>query len=295
LQERFAPGGPVTSAAGKLYIPGNSPEQMQVNAVMALSSFSFLRLLNIGGLFSCHTLNRCLLCRRKKETDMKHRGLSGVWLAGLICLSLAGCGRDDLSAGSGQDDLSVLRRTAAQGNADAQYLLGRSYFFGTGVPQNYKEVMQWCHLAAEQEYALARSRLGDRCPCNAAVQQDCQEAVKWFRAAAKQGHAGAKMLIGSAYFLGLGVPQNYTEATKWLLLAAEQGDAGAQALLGKCYYFGDGVPLDHVQAYAWFHLASEQGFEKAAEDRSLCSQGMKPEQIEEGQRLSREYAANVKP
>lgn len=219
----------------------------------------------------------------EKGFAMKYRGFSTALAAGLVCLSLAGCG---------QDDLSPLQKAAAQGNADAQYLLGHSYYFGTGCPQNYKEVMEWCHLAAKPEHAAARSHLGDDAQHHTSVRQDCQKAVKWFRAAAQQGHTGARMLIGTAYFLGCGVPQNNTEAIKWLRMAAEEGDAGAQGLLGKCYFFGDGVEKNCAQAYAWFHLAAGKGFEKAVEDKSLCSQEMSPEEIEEGLRFAEEYAKN---
>ncbi|WP_407984863.1 SEL1-like repeat protein [Pontiella sulfatireligans] len=59
--------------------------------------------------------------------------------------------------------------------------------------------------------------------------------------------------------------------------------------LGFCYEYGEGVPQDYPQSYAWYKLAAQE--EKGALEK--CSSLLKimtPAQIEEGQRLSREYA-----
>ena len=44
---------------------------------------------------------------------------------------------------------------AQQGNPIAQYNLGAMYSNGEGVAQDYKEVIQWYRLAAEQEHPNA--------------------------------------------------------------------------------------------------------------------------------------------
>jgi hypothetical protein len=48
---------------------------------------------------------------------------------------------------------------AKQGNARAQYNLGRMYANGQGVPQNYKIAVKWWKLAAEQGNGAARRGL----------------------------------------------------------------------------------------------------------------------------------------
>ena len=57
---------------------------------------------------------------------MKCNGL----LTALIGLTLVGCG---------QDNQSALVKAASQGDADAQYLVGHTLYFGTGIPRNYEE------------------------------------------------------------------------------------------------------------------------------------------------------------
>jgi hypothetical protein len=51
--------------------------------------------------------------------------------------------------------------------------------------------------------------------------------------------------------------------------------------------------LDEAQAYAWFNIAAAHGNKKAANGRSIISKKMTPEQIAEGQRLSRAFADKV--
>lgn len=77
---------------------------------------------------------------------------------------------------------------------------------------------------------------------------------------------------------------------KWYRLATEQGHVLAQYHLGVCYDEGRGVTQDYVKAYTWFNLAAAQGNKFASTNRNTIMQKMTPTQIEEGQRLSREYA-----
>ncbi|MDR2750569.1 MAG: sel1 repeat family protein [Clostridiales bacterium] len=49
------------------------------------------------------------------------------------------------------------RKSAEQGNASGQYLLGTMYDDGTGVEQNYFEAVKWYRLAADQGNASAQA------------------------------------------------------------------------------------------------------------------------------------------
>jgi len=176
---------------------------------------------------------------------MQFKGLLAAIVAVLaLCASFTGC----------RSAISILQQKAEQGDADAQYELGRAYIISNGVPQDYKE------------------------------------AAKWVRLAAEQGVAKAQYALGRCYYIGAGVPQDYKEAVKWFRLAAEQDYAAAQSDMGLCYARGIGVPQDYVQAYAWYNIAAAQGSKDVAATRSKIGEKMTAAQIEEGQRLSREYA-----
>ena len=95
-----------------------------------------------------------------------------------------------------------LRPLAAQGNAKAQFIIGRMYANGTPVPQSDTE------------------------------------AVRWYRLSAEQGYSSAQDSLASMYFYGYGVPQDYLQAVGWWQKAAEQGHSDAQATLGYIYLNG---------------------------------------------------------
>ena len=90
--------------------------------------------------------------------------------------------------GDYQQAFADFRQLAAQGNADAEALLGALYTIGRtplgrGVPKNYAK------------------------------------ALKWYRLAAAQGEADAEFGLGMMYTNGQGVPQDYVAAYKWYLIA----------------------------------------------------------------------------
>ena len=94
--------------------------------------------------------------------------------------------------------IALVRRSAEQGQADAQAYIGSCYNEG-----------------------------GD------CVSQDYAQAVYWLRKAAEQGQAEAQYNLGRVYYLGDGVSVDKRQAVYWWRKAAEQGQADAIELLKK--------------------------------------------------------------
>jgi uncharacterized protein len=117
------------------------------------------------------------------------------------------------------------------------------------------------------------------------------ESVQQIRIKADQGDAKAQFSLGMMYYSGEGVPQDYKQAVKWYRKAADQGAAMAQFSLGWMYKEGKGVPQDYAQAYMWAYLAAAQGNEEDVKMRDDLVKKLTPSQIEEGQRLTREWIA----
>ena len=82
-------------------------------------------------------------------------------------------------------EIEQLRLAAEQGDANAQYNLGLTYYNGEGVPQNYQEAVKWYCLAAEQGNADAQFGLGMHA-FDKAVPQDYVQAHKWINLAASR-------------------------------------------------------------------------------------------------------------
>ena len=95
-----------------------------------------------------------------------------------------------------------------------------------------KEVVEWHQKAAEQGDAYAQWRLGRMYQNGRGVAKDEKKACEWYQKAAEQGHATAQENLGSMYANGRGVAKDDTKACEWYQKAAEQGDAYAQWRLG---------------------------------------------------------------
>jgi hypothetical protein len=106
---------------------------------------------------------------------------------------------------SGQTPTTKLREAAVGGDVNAQLQLGRAYFNGTGVTQDFAE------------------------------------AIRWYRKSADGGNPMAQVALGAAYYSGTGVTQDYGESVLWFRKAADAGNAAAQSLLGYAYFNGQGV------------------------------------------------------
>jgi TPR repeat protein len=94
--------------------------------------------------------------------------------------------------------LRLLRPLAEQGDAGAQFNLGRMYTSGQGVPQDYAA------------------------------------AAVWYRKAADQGYADAQYNLGNMYFDGQGVPQNYAAAASWFAMRPTRATTTLKPISGAC-------------------------------------------------------------
>ena len=151
--------------------------------------------------------------------------------------------------------MRLSRPLADQGNAEAQYNLGRMYAVGEGIAPDPAEAMRWYAMAAEQGHANAQNNLANLYESD----RQFEKAAHWYRRAADQGQAFAQASFGFAYSQGRGVPVDEVEAVKYYRMAAEQGYAGGQFNLGGMYAMGRGVMMDPLTAARWVRLAADQG------------------------------------
>lgn len=95
---------------------------------------------------------------------------------------------------------------------------------GGGVSKDFLEAK----AMAEKGDAVAQLNLGRNYYHGRGVAQDFEEAIKWYRKAAEQNHARAQFYLCQSYAFGEGVQKDYLEAAKWFRKAAEQNDSHAQ-------------------------------------------------------------------
>ncbi len=159
--------------------------------------------------------------------------------------------------------LSTLRQKAEAGDAWGQDLLGTIYYYGAlGVRQDYAKAAKWFRLSAQQGDAEAQYYLGREYYGGQTGEQNFNEAARWFQLAAQQGHAEAQFNLGVMYSNGQGVKQDSFEAVKWYRLAAEKGNAEAQFNMGVAYNNGNGVEKSYRIAKEWFQKSCNSGLER---------------------------------
>ena len=240
-----------------------------------------------------------------ETNEVRARRTKLLLAVGLLALTVSGVAtagqfEDAATAYTNGDYATALREfrsLADQGNAVAQYNLGRMYYDGQGVPQNFAETLRWFRLAAGQGHAGAENSLGALYLAGQGVEQSTAEALRWYRLAAEQGYAIAQHNLGSIYITGRYMPPNFAEGANWFRRAADQGYADSMLGLAALYEGGNGVPQDYVLAHMWYNLAIVH-FPSAETDlpetvivefRDKSAEKMTPDQIAEAQRLAREW------
>ena len=151
------------------------------------------------------------------------------------------------------------QKAADKGIDDACAYLGKMYYEGTGVAQNYNEAFKCFQKAADNGVTGAYTWLGVMYYDGQGVAQNYEKAFLWTKKAAENGAANAYVGLGVMYCNGQGVVQNYNEAFKWFQKAADNGGASAFAYLGDMYYAGDGVAQNYNEALKWYQKAADNG------------------------------------
>ena len=140
-----------------------------------------------------------------------------------------------------------------------QYNLANRYYDGNGIEQDYSKAVEWYRKSAEQGNADAQRKLGDCYYNGDIVEKDIDEAEKWYTKAAEQQNIYSMRQVG---IIELG-KNNYEEAFKYFIKAAENGDAEAQNRAAVRYSNGQGVNKNMEKARYWWEKSANQGYEKA--------------------------------
>lgn len=217
-------------------------------------------------------------------------------------------------------------RAAAQGHTASQYNLGTMYALGLGTEQDYARAALWFRLAAEKGHAPSQNNLAMFLEHGMGVDKDAGQALSWYQRSAAQGNAEGQYHLARAYLdgdmvapdtanamrlftlsaqsghapaqfmLGYiletghgGADKDLHRAAAWYKAAAEQGLPDAQLNLGLMYLAGRGVDREMVLAHMWLAIAREFGDDRAVQALALAEQGMSPLQIEQAERLAKQW------
>ncbi len=93
--------------------------------------------------------------------------MRNIFIWALLLAFMTGCGKSSSDGTEeGEEPADSLVALAEQGVAEAQYELGRLYYFGDSVAQNYEKAVKWYTKAAEprnEDAKKALERLNAEC------------------------------------------------------------------------------------------------------------------------------------
>jgi TPR repeat protein len=163
----------------------------------------------------------------------------------------------------------------------------------SGVAYLFEPSVENFIKAAEKGDAHAQLELGEMYYEGKEVIKDYDIAYKWYKKAADQGDADAQYKLGCFYCDGIGpCVKDYKEAVQWFKKSAEQGNLASQVFLGTLYSMGIGVIQNYVQAHFWLSLVIYKGCFNLIDERDAIESKMTPEQIEQAQKMAKEWITN---
>ena len=180
---------------------------------------------------------------------------------------------NDTWKGRTSPEMEDLLARANKGDARAQYELGKKYYTGTDVEQDYGEAISWYTKAAEHGDTDAQYDLGEIYHNGTGTEKDDNEAIKWYRQAADNGRSSAMCKVGVILLTGEETEKDEKEAIKYFQKAADQEDPEGEYYLGLVHFTGIGTQFETVpdtdttEAHAEQDQVTKNGidYEKAVE------------------------------
>lgn len=154
----------------------------------------------------------------------------------------------------------LLTQHPAPNSKKYHYLLGRCYYHGEGVGQDYIKAFEHFEKSAHLGYGKAKDHLADCYRTGQGVEKNIQEAVKWYTDAVDNDKmATAAFRLGFMYRFGEGVPKDAKKAIEYYLIAAEGGLTYPQRIVAQEYIYGGTIEKNYAAAQMWLEKAATKG------------------------------------
>ncbi|MFN7620729.1 MAG: tetratricopeptide repeat protein [bacterium] len=175
----------------------------------------------------------------------------------------------DLARGSRLLETAV---EEAPGNVDAQFLLGRAYQNGWGIPADAEAAYRHLKIAADGGDARAQWNVGMALLNGEGVTANPALAHAYVRASAEDGYTSGMISMAVMLAVGQGTRVDAAEARQWYRRAAEAGSAHALRGLAGMLLAGEGGRVDAVTGAAYLDLAAKAGDPNARQMQQIFAQ-----------------------
>lgn len=171
-----------------------------------------------------------------------------------------------------EEAFALILPLAQRGERKAQYIVGESYYWGTGVAEDRAAAVKWYRKAADAGLPEAKFNLAHAYKKGIGLRADPARFEPLLVAAANAGYDKAQ----EDYSVILRERKQYKPALKWALRAANQGVVAAQVNAGHFYRLGYGTAVNNEEALFWLALASPN-FKQADQFAKALAQKIGPE------------------
>lgn len=149
-------------------------------------------------------------------------------------------------------------RGARKAEIASQKSVAAAYYLGEGIGQDRAAAAEWYAKAAAQGDRDAQTILGRMYARGEGVAKNPVEAVRLYTQAAEQGSERAQLALAVILREAREVPRNDEVAVRWYQRLAEQGFASGQFYLAESYASGIGLASSPPDAYFWADVASDR-------------------------------------
>lgn len=161
--------------------------------------------------------------------------------------------------------ISYLKPVAKQGNNQAQYFLGMSYYKLGDAINSAKWILEASNKNIDAQFQMALFYLN-----GFGVDKNYTKAFNIFSKLINQNYKNVSYYLAQCYLKGLGTEKNYTEAIKLLKKAKIEGNIEVDYDLGCCYYYGYGTNIDYVEAIKYFTESAKSNNKDSWYMLALC-------------------------
>lgn len=211
-----------------------------------------------------------------------------------------------------EDRLVWLELCAKRGDGDieAYFKLGHTYYYGKGVEQDYRKAFEWYNKGSREDFDRNKKGNGGfLVSIDELSERECKQLAEYLQRkngknGAEDGSAYHQYWIGLQNYRGEIISKNYKDAKEWFIKAAMHEKSGAKFYygsiadarfyLGQMYENGEGVIEDYIEAYKWYLLAGmiPSNDTDCIKAKKSLSGKMSQEQIAEAQRMAKEFIVN---
>ena len=163
--------------------------------------------------------------------------------------------------------VTLIKKAAEAGNAEAQYNYGVCFQEGAEVPRNDTTANEWFLKSAKQGLNDAQFKIAYSYATGRGFSKDDKQAFYWSLKCAAQNDPECMFNVVSSYMVGIGTQKNLDSMLAWAIRLGSLADVEDLQLSGKItaarvnlaimYRDGDKVEKDLIKSYMWFLIYNE--------------------------------------